>query len=152
MTLKLAIVVSRFNEEITQSLLEGALNRLNELNIPVETVQQIWVPGAIEIPLMAQQFARHGMHAVICLGAIIRGDTDHYDYVCQQVSYGCQKVALDHNVPIIFGILTTQTTELALARVNGTHSDKGREAVDTALEMIKLMKPNCSYLQSTECN
>lgn len=139
MPLKLAIVVSRFNQEITRGLLDGALNRLNELNFPIEDVQQIWVPGAIEIPLMAQQFARRGMHAVICLGAVIQGETDHYQYVCQQVNYGCQKVALDHNIPVIFGILTTQTTELALARVNGSHSNKGQEAVDTALEMIKLM-------------
>lgn len=152
MTLKLAIVVSRFNQEVTQKLLDGALNRLNELNISIENVQQIWVPGALEIPLMAQHFARRGMHAVICLGAVIKGETDHYEYVCQQVSYGCQRVALDHNIPVIFGVLTTQTTELAMARVDGTHSDKGREAVDSALEMIKLLKPNCSYLQSKECN
>lgn len=139
MAVKIAIVASRFNQEVTQGLLDGALNRLNELNISLEAVQQVWVPGAIEIPLMAQQFARQGAHAVICLGAVIQGETNHYEYVCQQVSYGCQRVALDHNIPVIFGVLTTQTVELALARATGINDNKGRESVDAALEMIKLL-------------
>lgn len=104
----LAIVVSRFNEEITQRLLMGAQQRLQECAVPADHVTVVWVPGAVEIPLIAQCLARKKQYAaIICLGAVIRGETSHYDYVCDQVSTGCQKVALENNLPVIFGILTT---------------------------------------------
>jgi 6,7-dimethyl-8-ribityllumazine synthase len=139
--MKIAIIVSRFNQEITQRLLQGAKERLSEVGLSHDQFPVIWVPGAIELPLAAQQFAkREEFSAVICLGAVIRGETDHYDYVCQQVSYGCQRVALDFDIPVIFGVLTTENEEQALARTGGAHGHKGREAADAAMEMIALMQ------------
>ena len=138
--MNLAIVVSRFNFEVTEKLLNGAVTRLQELKISRENIKVVWVPGAVEIPLMAQQFAIQGkVDAIICLGAVIKGETDHYDYVCQQVSDGCQKVMLNFNLPVIFGILTTPSVELALARAGGSEGNKGSECVDAALEMINLI-------------
>src|SRR3990167_5663088 len=100
---KLAIVVSRFNDEVTQALLAGALNRLLELGISKDTVPVLWVPGAVELPLVAQQLAKTKQYqAVICLGAVIRGETDHYEYVCKQVSLGCQQVALNYDLHDLF--------------------------------------------------
>ena len=136
----IAIIVSQFNTEITDRLLDGALQRFAELqpNLPIPPVFQ--VPGAVEIPLIAQQLARTKKYsAIICLGAVIRGDTTHYDYVCEQVSFGCQRVALDYSMPVIFGILTTENEQQALDRVGGVQGHKGREAVDTAFAMIDLL-------------
>lgn len=138
---KIAIVVSRFNEAITEKLLQGALERLSELGVKEETLTVIKVPGAVEIPLTAQMLAKKNKHhAIICLGAVIRGETSHYDYVCQQVSYGCQRVMLDHTIPVIFGVLTTENEEQAEARVGGIHGHKGKEAVDAAMEMLEVVK------------
>lgn len=138
---KIAVVMSQFNSKVTEGLLRGAFQRLNELGIEKETVLVIRVPGAVEIPLVAKVLAKTDQYdAIVCLGAVIRGDTDHYDYVCQQVSYGCQKVALEYHVPIIFGILTTQNEELALARSNDDKHNKGRESIDAALQMIETLK------------
>ncbi len=135
--MKIAIVVSRFNQEVTRRLYDGALSRLVELGVPQSLLETEWVPGAIELPLAAQQFAQRGdCSAVICLGAVIRGETDHYQYVCEQVSYGCQKVALQHNIPVIFGVLTTLDEVQAFARSGGEHGHKGKEAAEAALEMI----------------
>lgn len=137
----IAIITSRFNQPITEALCAGAIERLQELGIPSDAIQAVWVPGAVEIPLIAQQFARRAdIGAVICLGAVIRGETTHYDYVCQQVSYGCQKVALTYDKPIIFGVLTTENDEQAWDRVGGNHGHKGRDAADAALEMIEVMR------------
>ncbi len=139
--MKIAIVVSRFNSEITERLLQGAVERCHEIGFTDKNLHIVWVPGAVEIPLAAQQFAKQeDCAAIICLGAVIRGETDHYQYVCQQVSYGCQKIALDFDVPVIFGVLTTDTEEQALQRTGGTQGHKGREAADTALAMIELMQ------------
>lgn len=142
----IAIIVSRFNQNVTQRLLQGAQERLQEAGIAAADLHIAWVPGAVELPLAAQQFAKQeDCVAIICLGAVIRGETDHYDYVCQQVSYGCQRVALDYDIPVIFGVLTTQNEEQALARTGGASGHKGREAAEAALEMIALMQ------QQTEC-
>lgn len=137
---KIAIVVSKFNEDITQALLDGALERLTELQFDDEHVRICRVPGAIEIPLIAKQFALKGEYAaIITLGAVIRGETSHYDYVCDQVARGCMKVSLKFNIPVIFGVLTTENVEQAQDRVGGAHGHKGRDAVDCAFEMIELM-------------
>jgi 6,7-dimethyl-8-ribityllumazine synthase len=126
---------------ITEKLLQGAKERLRELGIPDADMKICWVPGAVELPLAAQQFAQLGnCEAVICLGAVIRGETGHYEFVCQQVSYGCQRVALDYHLPVIFGVLTTENEQQALERVGGRHGHKGREAADTAMTMINLLK------------
>lgn len=140
-TCNLAIVTSRFNEEITERLYNGALARLQELHFSEEQITAVWVPGAVEIPLAAQRLARTNIYsAIICLGAVIRGETSHYDYVCQQVSFGCQKVALQEDIPVIFGVLTTENEEQALARTGGHHGHKGCEAVDAAISMISVLR------------
>jgi 6,7-dimethyl-8-ribityllumazine synthase len=137
---KIAMVVSRFNEPITQALYEGAYARLLEHGIAQDSIATVWVPGAVEIPLIVQQCAKQAdTVAVIALGAVIRGETSHFDYVCQQVSYGCQKVALTHEIPVIFGVLTTETEEQAWQRLGGGEGHKGRDAADTALAMIAVM-------------
>lgn len=139
--MKIAVVSSLFNESVTVPLLEGCLARLQELGVDVNSLPVSRVPGAVELPLIAQQYAKSGeFDAVICLGAVIRGETDHYDYVCQQVSNGCQQVALTHNIPVIFGVLTTENREQALERVGGARGHKGRYAADAAVEMIHLME------------
>ena len=137
---KLAIVASRFNEEVTQRLLDGAIARLKELNFEDEKVNIVSVPGAIEIPVVAQRLARTKDYAaIICLGAVIRGETTHYDYVCDQVSMGCQRVAIDESLPVVFGVLTTENEEQAFERLGGSHGHKGRDAVDTAIEMVSVL-------------
>ncbi len=138
----IAIIVSQFNSKITEKLLAGALQRLKEFNFPETCITIIRVPGAIEIGLTAQQLAISDENclAIICLGAVIRGETDHYDYVCQQVSYACQKVALQESIPVIFGVLTTDSEERALARIDEKRCHKGRDAVDAALAMISVLE------------
>lgn len=136
-----AIVVSRFNEEVTQELLNGALARFEEHGIARNAIKVVEVPGAIEIPLVAQTLAQQKKFAaIVCLGAVIRGETTHYDYVCQQVSWGCQHIALTHNLPVIFGILTTENEEQAFDRLGGNHGHKGRDAADTAITMAKIQQ------------
>lgn len=138
---KFAIVVSQFNQSITDKLLEGTLKRLNELNVNQDQINIFKVPGAVEIPFTAKLLAKtHQYHAIICLGAVIRGETDHYDYVCQQVSHGCQQVMLNFDIPVIFGVLTTQNMEQAEDRVGGKEGHKGIEAADAAIQMINLLK------------
>src|SRR5690606_17986785 len=118
--IKGAIVVSQFNQSITDKLLEGAVSRLNQLNLNANQITIVNVPGAVEIPLTAKLLAKSEKYdAIICLGAVIRGDTSHYDYVCQQVSQGCQQVMMEFDIPVIFGILTTENEEQAEDRVGG---------------------------------
>lgn len=137
----LAIVVSRYHEEITSKLLEGAMMRLDELGYDSERVTIIWVPGAVEIPITAQRLAQSDEYdGIICLGAVIYGETRHFDYVCQQVSHGCQQVALTQNIPVIFGVLTTNTLEQAHERAGGNKGNMGRHSVDAAVELISVLE------------
>jgi 6,7-dimethyl-8-ribityllumazine synthase len=137
--MRIAIVVSRFNERITGALLDGARRALAERNVAHVTV--VWVPGAFELPLVAKRLASGGgCDAVICLGAVIRGDTPHFDYVAGEASRGLQQAALDTGVPIVFGVLTTDTLQQALDRVGGCEGHKGEEAALTAVEMIELLR------------
>jgi 6,7-dimethyl-8-ribityllumazine synthase len=137
----IALVVSRFNEAVTSRLVEGAVERLKELSFSDEQITLVWVPGAVEIPVVAQRLARTNTYEVIVgLGAVIRGETGHYDYVCQQVCDGCLRVALEYDIPVIFGVLTTDNEEQAMARSGGAHGHKGREAVDCAFEMASVMR------------
>lgn len=141
LTFRIAVVVSRFNEEITRRLLEGALARLKERRFEEELVTVIWVPGAVEIPLVAQRLAQLEKYdAIVALGAVIRGETDHYDYVCGQVSQGCQRVALENDIPVLFGVLTTDDEAQARDRAGGRHGNKGRDAVDAAVEMVAVLR------------
>ena len=136
MNKKIAIVVSRFNEPVTSKLKEGAISELKKHGVKEQAIAVFDVPGAVEIPLLAKKLAQTKQYAaIITLGAVIRGETDHYDYVCQQVSYGCQQVALDEGIPVLFGILTTQNPELAFIRAE----TKGQETAQAALEMIALI-------------
>lgn len=138
---KFAIVVSQFNHAITTELLRGARARLIELNIINDNIKVVEVPGAIEIPLAAKLLAKtKKFDAIICLGAVIRGETSHYDYVCEQVSRGCQEVMMEYEMPVIFGVLTTENFAQAEARIGGRHGHKGIEAAEAALHMVKIVK------------
>ena len=135
---KVAIVVSRFNEEITEKLEEGAIDYLEDCdNVYMEFVR---VPGAVEIPLACQWMLHRGFDGVAALGAVIRGETSHYDYVCSSVTDGITQLMLKTNKPIAFGVLTTENEEQAWDRVGGKHGHKGREAAQVVMEMIGLGK------------
>jgi len=139
--MRVAIVVSRFNEHITGELLEGTLRTLRARNLAEEDVTVAWVPGAFELPLVAKHLASSGRcDSVVCLGAVIRGDTPHFDYVAGEAARGLQDVALATGVPIVFGVLTTDTLQQALDRIGGSEGHKGEEAASTALEMIELLR------------
>lgn len=139
-TIRIAVVCSEFNASITQKLFDGCIARLMELGVSMHEPDAVWVPGAIELPIVAQHFAQLPVYdAVICLGAVIRGETSHYDSVCESVTYGCQRVSLDYNKPIIFGVLTTENSDQAQARVGGSHGHKGCDAADTAVRMVNLL-------------
>lgn len=132
----IAIIVSQFNSDITSRLLDGAIERLKQYNFASGDITVVEVPGAVEIPLTAKFLAKHNAYgAIIALGAVIRGETSHYDYVCSQVSEGCQKVMLEFDVPVIFGLLTTENEYQAYQRVGGEHGHKGKDAVDSAIAM-----------------
>lgn len=138
-TFPIAIIVSRFNEPVTRKLLDGAKSRCDELGFDDVTV--VHVPGAVEIPLVAKKLAFSGKYkAVVMLGAVIRGETTHYDYVCEQVSDGCRKIMLKAEIPVIFGVLTTENADQAFARAGGEHSHKGIESIDAAVEMVAVME------------
>jgi 6,7-dimethyl-8-ribityllumazine synthase len=129
---KLGIVVSEFNPEITGPLCDSALAQCQKYHLTQENILLIHVPGAVEIPLAAKLLCKKAdVEAVICLGAVIRGETGHYQFVCDQVSFGCQKVALDHEKPVIFGVLTTDNEAQAQERIS-----KGAECVDAAFKML----------------
>lgn len=139
--LNFAIVVSRFNVFITQKLLEGALDVLKRHHVTEERIYVAWVPGAFEIPLVAKKLAESKrFDAVICLGAIIRGATPHFEYVASEASKGIAQVMLETGVPVIFGILTTDTIEQAIERAGTKAGNKGAEAAFTALEIANLLK------------
>ncbi len=136
---KIAVVAARFNAHIVDELLSGCLKRLAELKVVETHVEVHHVPGAFELPLAAKWLAQtKRFHAVICLGCVIRGDTPHFDYVAGECARGIQRVSLDEAIPIIFGVLTTNTEEQARERIGGKHGHAGRRAADAAAEMIGL--------------
>lgn len=137
----IAIVVSLFNASITQALKTGALQRLKEYGFLEQDILLVEVPGAIEIPIVAQQIAKNNRaRAIIALGCVIRGETTHYECVFEQINYGCQRVALDYNLPVIFEVLMTENEEQALDRVGGYHGHKGVSAVDCAVDMVAILQ------------
>jgi 6,7-dimethyl-8-ribityllumazine synthase len=139
--MRLALVAGRFNENVTKPLLEGALEALGEHGLDPGDVRVAWVPGAFEIPLVAKRLAASGeFDAVICVGAVIRGGTPHFDYVAGQCAGGVTRAALDTGVPVTFGVLTTDDLDQAMARAGGSEGNKGREAALTAVEMVDLMR------------
>lgn len=139
--LKVAIVVARFNEFITSKLLGGATDMLLRHGASEEDITIAWVPGAFEIPLIAQKLAASKKYdTVICLGAVIRGATSHYDYVCSEVSKGIAHVSLQTGVPVAFGVLTTENIEQAVERAGTKSGNKGADAAVSAIEMVNLLK------------
>ena len=138
---KIGIVAARFNEFITSKLLSGAVDGLTRHDVKEEQIDVAWVPGAFEIPLIAQKMAQSGKYdAVICLGAVIRGDTTHYDYVCAEVSKGIAQISLQTGVPVMFGVLTTDTIEQAIERAGSKAGNKGFDCAAGAIEMINLLR------------
>ena len=139
--LRIAIVASRFNDLITRRLLDGALDTLRRSGVHDDDVDVAWVPGAVEIPVAAGRLAASGRYdAVVTLGAVIRGATSHYDHVCSMVASGVARVALDADLPVIFGVLTTDTVEQAIERAGTKAGNKGAEAAQAAIEMATLLR------------
>lgn len=139
--LKFGIVVSRFNKLITGKLLSSCIEGLRKHGAGADDIKIVRVPGAFEIPLVAQTMAKSGhVDAVICLGAVIRGDTPHFDYICSEVSRGIGQVALDSGIPIIFGVLTTETVAQAEERADPKKFNRGGDAAKSAIEMVTVMR------------
>jgi len=139
--LKFGIIIGRFNEFIGGKLLSGALDGLKRHGVEESEIELAWVPGAFEIPLIAKKMAKSAKYdAVICLGAVIRGSTPHFDYVSSEVTKGIASVSLDTEIPIIFGVLTTDTIEQAIERAGTKSGNKGYDAAVTAIEMANLLK------------
>ncbi len=138
---KFALVVSRFNEFITNKLLGGAVDALKRHEANAADMTTVWVPGAFEIPLIAKKLAKSGNYdAVICLGAVIRGSTSHYDLVCAEVTKGIAQVGLQSEIPVIFGIVTTDNIEQAIERAGTKSGNKGFDAAMSAMEMVNILK------------
>jgi 6,7-dimethyl-8-ribityllumazine synthase len=139
--LRFALVVGRFNEFISTRLLEGALDNLRRHETAEDDIDVAWVPGAFEIPLVARRLAASGRYdAVVCLGAVIRGGTPHFDYVAAETTKGIAKAGLDTDVPVVFGVLTTDSVEQAVERAGTKAGNKGWAAATTALEMANLLR------------
>ena len=139
MALKIGVVTSRFNEEVTSLLEKGALDYLSGLEQDIE-ILSVRVPGAVEIPLACQALLRKGCDGVVAIGAVIRGDTSHYDYVCNSVERGVSELMLKFDRPIGFGVLTTENDQQAMDRAGGSHGNKGTESAQVVLEMIGLLQ------------
>lgn len=139
--IKIGIVAARFNEFITAKLLGGAMDGLLRHDVQEDDIHVAWVPGAFEIPLIASKMAKSGNYdAVICLGAVIRGSTSHYDYVCNEVSKGIGAVSLETSVPVMFGVLTTENIEQAIERAGTKVGNKGYDCAVGAIEMVNLIR------------
>lgn len=139
--IKVGIVAARFNEFITSKLLSGALDTLKRHDVSEDDIDIAWVPGAFEIPLAASKMAKCARYdAVICLGAVIRGSTTHYDYVCNEVSKGIATVSLESGIPVMFGVLTTENIEQAIARAGSKGGNKGYDCALGAVEMVNLLR------------
>jgi len=139
--LKIGIVLSRFNEMITEKLLTGALDTLRQTGIADQDITLVRVPGCFEIPVASQRLAETGkLEAIICLGAVIRGETPHFEYISSQVTHGIGQVALKYDLPVTFGVITADTVEQALARAGVKHGNKGSEAAISAVQMANLFK------------
>ena len=138
---KIGIIAARFNEFITSKLLGGAVDALKRHDVDEENIEVAWVPGAFEIPLIASKMAKSKKYdAIICLGAVIRGNTTHYDYVCSEVSKGIAHVSLNSDIPVMFGVITTENIEQAIERAGTKAGNKGFDCAVGAIEMINLIK------------
>ena len=136
-----ALVVSRFNESVTRRLLDGAVETLQQHGVLDENILVVWVPGSFEIPLVADRLAKSGRYAAVCcLGAVIQGETDHHEHINREVSHGIMQSSLSSGVPVLFGVLTCQSMELALNRAGGNSGNKGSDIALAAIEMVNLLK------------
>lgn len=139
--MKVGIVAARFNEFIVSKLLSGALDGLRRHDVKEDDISVAWVPGAFEVPIAAQKMAGSGKYdAVICLGTVIRGSTSHYDYVCNEVSKGIAHVSMESQIPVLFGVLTTENIEQAIERAGTKAGNKGYDCALSAIEMVNLLK------------
>ncbi|MFV0518431.1 MAG: 6,7-dimethyl-8-ribityllumazine synthase [Aminipila sp.] len=139
--IKVGIVVARFNEFIGSKLLSGAMDGLTRHNVNKEDIEVAWVPGAFEIPLVASRMAKSGKYdTIICLGAVIRGTTTHYDYVCSEVSKGIAHIGLETGIPVMFGVITTENIEQAIERAGTKAGNKGYDCALSAVEMVNLIR------------
>lgn len=139
--IKVGLVAARFNEFIVSKLVSGAVDGLVRHGVEDDDISLAWVPGAFEIPVVAQKMAESGKYdAVICLGAVIRGATSHYDYVCNEVSKGVAQVGLKTGIPVLFGVVTTENIEQAIERAGTKSGNKGYDCALSAIEMVNLMK------------
>lgn len=139
--IKIGIVAARFNEFITSKLLGGAVDALTRHNVNEDDIEVAWVPGAFEIPLIASKMAKSNKYdAIICLGAVIRGNTTHYDYVCSEVSKGIAHVSLNSDIPVMFGVVTTENIEQAIERAGTKAGNKGFDCAVGAIEMVNLIR------------
>ena len=140
-SMKVAIVASRFNEFITSKLLSGAEDGLVRHGVAGEDIDAYWVPGAFELPLLGQKLARSGKYdAVICVGAVIRGSTSHYDLVCSETAKGIAQASMQTGVPVLFGVITTENIEQAIERAGSKAGNKGYDCALSAIEMVDLMR------------
>ncbi|MDO5845779.1 MAG: 6,7-dimethyl-8-ribityllumazine synthase [Methanocorpusculum sp.] len=140
-TVRIGIVASRFNEFIVSKLIGGAEDALRRHAVPEENIDLVWVPGAFEIPLLAEKMAELKKYdAILCLGAVIRGSTDHYDYVCSEVTKGIAAVSLRYGLPVMFGVLTTDNLEQAIERAGSKAGNKGFDAAVGAIEMVNVIR------------
>lgn len=139
--IKVGIICSRFNEFITSKLLSGAIDSLERHNVATDDIDVAWVPGAFETPLIAKKMAESGKYdAVICLGAVIRGATSHYDLVCNEAAKGIAQASMSTGIPVLFGIITTNNIEQAIERAGSKAGNKGSECAESAIEMVNLIK------------
>jgi 6,7-dimethyl-8-ribityllumazine synthase len=138
---RFAIVAARFNGVVVGKLVEGAAGALEKHGVPGGDVDLVWVPGALEIPMVAKRLAARGEYAaVVCLGAVVRGETAHFEYVAGEAAHGIRQAALETGVPVIFGVLTTDTMEQALDRAGGAHGNKGWDAAVAAMDTARLLE------------
>lgn len=139
--IKIGIVAARFNEFITSKLVDGAIDGLVRHDVKEKDIEVAWVPGAFEIPLIASKMAKSEKYdAIICLGAVIRGSTSHYDYVCNEVSKGISAISLKYDLPVMFGVITTENIEQAIERAGTKAGNKGYDCALGAIEMVNLIK------------
>ncbi len=144
--LRIAVAVSKFNENVTRRLLQGALGALRKCGVAEESVDVAWAPGAYDLPVIAQTLARTGRYdAIVCLGCVIRGETTHDRYVASGATTGLIQVSLESSLPVTFGVLTTQTLEQAEARSGGAYGDKGQDAALAAVEMARVLRQIRDY-------
>ena len=137
---KIGVVTARFNNPVTEKLEKGALDQLTAHGVSEDKIVAVRVPGAVEIPLAAQKLLDMGCDGVVAIGAVIRGDTSHFDYVCNSVERGCSELQLQYKKPVGFGVITTENAEQAYARCGGEKGNKGAEAAEVVIEMLNLMR------------